>query len=278
MKNPIDPIQLQRLIDGECSAEDLRTLLLTARAEPKSWEEIGLALLEDRAFQQQLKTHACEPASSTLHAVSPVVSLSELSELEPGSISAGADTLEPAKSPCLSNAADTRAEMSSYPMAEVRLGSEFHSVWKSWLTMAASLLAVAVLGYSIGQQNSATTPPPYVAQQPSGVDRSGSWAAKPGPPQTTLASLEPEYRMELSEHHRLLPNGEVPLYVVKSLDQWEKLDRTLPDGLRFTPEELAELNLQGIGVHKELDMLTGNLADGRTFLVPIRSIRFSPVQ
>jgi hypothetical protein len=144
--------------------------------------------------------------------------------------------------------------------------------------MAASLMAVAVLGYSVGQQGARSGIPRDLVQQPISNDSSNGLLADPSSPKTTLASHTPDYRMELPEHDRFLPGGEVPLYVVKSLDQWQQLDRPLPQQLRFTPEQMAELNFQGIGIEKDFNVLTGNFADGRSFIVPIRSIRFSPVQ
>lgn len=264
MKEHIDPTQLQRLVDGECTPAEVRTILMTARSEPGCWEQIAVALLEDRAWQCRL-----QPQSTTAVLTSDLASLEQLrsqagSEDRPANVAAFA----PATDSFSSTRAAAAATQRSFPQL-------------SWLAMAASLAVVALLGYSIGQHQS--SPP---AGSGLAVDSGGNAPAVPKlddlqAPRTTLASLEPNYRMQLPaaeqrDGGRLRPNGDVPMYEITSLKQWRELDQ--PQRLDLTPEQLAELNARGIGVQKDFDVLSGKFDDGRVFLVPIRSIRVSPWQ
>jgi hypothetical protein len=263
MKVYIDPTQLQRLVDGECTSAEVRAILMTARSEPGCWEQIAVALLEDRAWQCRLQPQAMPAApSSNLAALEQILSQAG-SEDRAAKVAAIASATDSISSPRATVAATQR----SFPL--------------SWLAMAASLIVVALLGYSIGQYSSTPSDGSGLA-----VDSSRNAPAVPQlddlqAPRTTLASLEPNYRMQLPaaeqrEPGRLRPNGDVPMYEITSLKQWRELDQ--PQRLDLTPEQLAELNARGIGVQKDFDVLSGKFDDGRVFLVPIRSIRVSPWQ
>lgn len=273
MKRSFDPIQLQRLIDGECSLDDVRSLLISARVEPGVCEDIALALLEERAWQIQLGSISAEgiPPSELALSLNGLEAGVSSAETNAFSVTSGGLNPEFIASQVRSSSASQSAGDDGQ-----RPGTTFH--WKNWFAMAASLLAVAALGYSAGQQGSQSEIPGQFAQQPVKNASPKDLLNDQASPMTTLTSHKPDYRMELPDHDRLLPGGEVPLYVVNSLDQWQQLDQPLPQEFRLTPEQIAELNLQGIGIEKDFNVLTGRFDDGRTFVVPIRSIRLSPVQ
>lgn len=52
----IDPIGLQRLIDGELSAIEIRELLQRADEDPSQWRTIGCAFAEDQLFRKQFES------------------------------------------------------------------------------------------------------------------------------------------------------------------------------------------------------------------------------
>ncbi|XZE18553.1 hypothetical protein SH449x_003850 [Pirellulaceae bacterium SH449] len=52
----IDPIRLQALIDGECSAAERRQLLQQIDSQPDQWRDIALALLEEQVFAKDIRT------------------------------------------------------------------------------------------------------------------------------------------------------------------------------------------------------------------------------
>jgi hypothetical protein len=256
MKTQIDPIQLQRLIDGECRPADVRAILLAAKTDPACWEQISLALLEDRTWQCKLQT----PADS---AVLDQPSMATFSQTESQDTKVASSNLSPSH-----RAAPFYSTLYSTSLL-------------NWVAMAASLIVVAFLGYSIGQQNKntpAADPQLSVARVHDDNPGLGGDIASP---QTTLASLKPDYRMQLpavdpQTYGYLQPSGDVPMYVVRSMDQWRQLDQ--PQQFEFSPEELAELNLRGIGLQKDFNVISGKFDDGRVFVVPIRSIRLAPWQ
>jgi hypothetical protein len=255
MRPSIDPAQLQRLVDGECAPGDVRAVLFAAKDDPGCWEQIAVALLEDRAWQCQIQSQPNETFDLERTASASVQS----------QLPTQATNLTPAEAKPTQRVASTLGQSS-------RL--------LTWFAMAASLFAVAVLGYSIGQHRSISNSVPIVR---SPLGKSLPADSLPGGPATgtRLASLRPDYRMQLPASDRLSggdlqPAGEVPLYDVKSMVQWQELDR--PQSLNLTPQKYAELNARGIGVQKDFDVLSGELEDGRVFVVPIRSIRFAPWQ
>lgn len=50
----IDPIRIQALVDGECSAAERRRLLSQIENQPERWRELALALLEEQAFRSEI--------------------------------------------------------------------------------------------------------------------------------------------------------------------------------------------------------------------------------
>ena len=54
----LDPLELQRLVDGELDPASHRELLATAAENPDCWREIALALLEDQQFRSTLQGQA----------------------------------------------------------------------------------------------------------------------------------------------------------------------------------------------------------------------------
>jgi hypothetical protein len=265
----------RQIIDGECSLEDVRDILVSVRAEPAICEEIAIAMLEDRAWQLQL----CSGSADLCHPSTATVQLAESCEASMPPAAANVPLFLPFAESKSEPISPSDALSTTTPtVTEYDHRDAIASHWKNWLAMAASLLAVAVLGYSVGQQGSQSGIPRDLVQQSVQNDSANGMLIDHSAPATTLASHKPDYRMELPKHDRFLPGGEVPLYVVKSLDQWQQLDQPLPQEFRFTPEQMAELNLQGIGIEKDFNVLTGRFEDGRTFVVPIRSIRLAPVQ
>lgn len=51
---PVDPLQLQRLTDGELSIDQIKLVIEDAEANPDQWPTIAKALIEDKLWQRQL--------------------------------------------------------------------------------------------------------------------------------------------------------------------------------------------------------------------------------
>ena len=73
-ESKIDPEQLQRLIDNELSAVEIRELYSTARQHPSQWQTIACAFAEDQLFSREFETLA-EPIDPK--PVKPIVSKTE---------------------------------------------------------------------------------------------------------------------------------------------------------------------------------------------------------
>lgn len=51
---PIDPLQLQRLTDGELSIDQIKLVVEDAESNPEQWPTIAKALIEDKLWQHQI--------------------------------------------------------------------------------------------------------------------------------------------------------------------------------------------------------------------------------
>lgn len=63
----IDPIRLQALIDGECSAAERCRFLQQIDSQPDQWRDVALALLEEQVFAKDIRaTRGNEVQDSTI--------------------------------------------------------------------------------------------------------------------------------------------------------------------------------------------------------------------
>ena len=61
-ESTIDSNQVQRLVDGELSADEIRTLFETADQNPEQWRGIACAFAEDQLFARPVSyTHLTLP-------------------------------------------------------------------------------------------------------------------------------------------------------------------------------------------------------------------------
>lgn len=59
----IDPIRLQALVDGECSAAERRRVLSQIDDQPEQWRELALALLEEQTFRNEIRLMRSEAST-----------------------------------------------------------------------------------------------------------------------------------------------------------------------------------------------------------------------
>ena len=248
--NSVDPLTLQRLIDGECSTDEVRSALAAVEQCPHHWQTIALALIEDRSWQRNFLN---ETPRAQLTIDSETKSSVQFQSCPDSSIAVRSPTAP----------------------SMVRLNG---------LALAASALLAAMLGYLAGQ-NFSTTEPAREFLADGGNSNSVSQglenqvAAVPSAtPEITPASLKADYHLQLPDDDRSNLSGEIPLYDVQSMEQWNQLNQPIRNQFHMTPEMLADLKARGMRVRQDVKYLSGSLQDGRKFVVPIRSINFSPVQ
>ena len=249
--NPTDPLQLQRLVDGECDEAELRSLLADAAHHEDGWREIATAFVEDRLWQQQFCRTAAGSGETSLLGPKQALRIQPLSR-----------------------------QASRIPDTRFRQPRSIR-----WLTMAAAMLLAVSFGYLLGTDpakpwNDAPLAASHQRTLPVPVAKQES---SPTPvPKMTPASLKADYHLQLPEAaggtNEVALDGEIPLYYVQSPDQLTLIEEPEPNRFRLSPEILVQLTDQGFQLRQDLNFISGNLKDGRSFMIPVRTINFSPGQ
>ncbi len=264
--NELDPILLQRLVDGELDLDQLRELLSSADANPACWKEIATAMVEDRLWQSSVR----ESLSNT--------------ELP---LELATETLD-AKLPSITTDLPLRNGGSGN-------GSRFTTMF--WI--AASIFLASVLGYMLGGY---ANPVNYLATGPDnpGVDRpetvgptensaarlaqvAPQTEANPQTPQITPAVYEPDYHLELPDSGRWMnvadagPLDPVPLYEIGNRDQLRQFQQQ-QQNQSVSPELVQRFIDAGYDMQQEIEFISGSMEQDQRFIVPVRTIRFVPRQ
>jgi hypothetical protein len=273
----IDLLQLQRLIDGESSISEIQQLLKLAGQDSGHWQTIALALMEERALQRKwLETESGGPGSTDAQtgvSSQPIKSLVGTTEAETSekkwTESSPANRTEPN---LLNN------QTVGGGSVDPKWDSGHRAVVRKWLAVAAAIALATLIGYRWGQRQPLETL--------AGIDRGGFELKSSGTEDDLAANTasritpvqhRPDYHLELSDVAGGQLRGTVPLYSLESFEQW-KIDDLANNNLPFSlsSEQLHDLHQQGIRVHEKLEFISGDLENGKKFLVPVRSIRFSP--
>ena len=272
--NPVEPLTLQRLIDGECSADEVRSALASAEQHPDLWPLIATALVEDRAWQRQFQreTRKAGLASGSGRAAAS----------GPGNF---APTLDVVVDGLPRNSTlSVRPDFNPNPSIATRSTVQSALVRLNRLALAACALLAAMLGYVAGQHFPSANPARELLAQadhakPALKSLDNQVAAAPvATPKITPASLQADYHLQLPNDDGSNLSGDIPLYNVQSMEQWNQLSQPTNDQFQLSQEMLADLKARGMRVRQDVKFLSGNLQDGRKFVIPIRSINFSPGQ
>ena len=249
--NPTDPLQLQRLVDGECDEAELRSLLADAVHQDAGWREIATAFVEDRLWQQQFRRTAASSSKAT-----------------------------PADSEQVHHKQPMNKQESQLRNARFGPPRSFR-----WLTMAAGLLLAVSLGYLLGTSPAHLSheAPLVASHQPTTSLPVAKQESSPTPiPKMTPASLKADYHLQLpeaaSDANEVSLGSEIPLYYVQSPEQLTLIEEPDPNRFRLSPEILLQLTDQGFQLRQDLNFISGSLRDGRSFMIPVRTINFSPGQ
>ncbi len=253
----IDPLLLQRLVDGELDSPQIQQILTEATAAPEQWQEIAVGFVENQAWGRAFES--VESEISTRHAApAPVAADERVSDK---------DTIRKSKM------APNSIQRRSMP---------------SWLILAASLLAAATIGYMANQIQNRNLPSSKLAKET--LEPTEPLLAKVHPdsqtgiPQMTPAMLEPDYHLEVPQDNEYLrdvmaagPVAPVPLYRIGNAEQLKQFNQQRSPA-KLPPEILQDLAGSGYQMQQDLNFISGRLDDGRSFVVPVRTIRFVPGQ
>jgi hypothetical protein len=241
----MNPIELQRLMDGELSHDDRARLLRSLGDDVVSWRTIALRLLEEHS----LKAHCQDWLDRSMQAPSA------------RSPSARMATAQ-ATSPSQAKSASAMAKRDADGLANAR-----KSLGRTWLNVAASLMLVT-LGIATGRQ----------LGNPAGVkqDVQGSNVASAPADRSDTYDREDliatgRLRMVAGDPANAQPL-EAPVYEVQTLDpemivgqdlaKWEALNR--------------QLHRKGWRAGLETQLYGAELPDGRRMVVPVNNVNFQP--
>lgn len=261
--NPIDERNLQRLVDGELSDGEIRKILDNANDSAVGWEQIALGFVEDQVWNRAFNRQDSSQAS-------------------------GNDGLASA----MSNNPVPKSGIWNVAKPKRRSGPN------SRLVMAATVLVALTMGYMVSQIQNRNLPKPLAHIENPSVDSAPRLAdgsvdslnsdgelARHRPdsqldrrPQMTQADFHLELPEEqLGDLASAGPVAPVPLFTVNSAKQWRRLseERNQP---AISPEMIKHLTGSGYQVEQDINYISGRLVDGRSFVVPVRTIRFLPGQ
>jgi hypothetical protein len=221
----MDPIQIQRLVDGELSFEETQVVLQSAQASPELWETIAAAFVENQVWQKEFS-------------------------VDPAALAEGKG---------LSKRADGERLSGSVVSESVR-----------WLALAASLMLAVSLGFLVGDpvDQSNQIGSPDVAQ--TNVDDTTRVVGSSDVEMEDLNQQPVVYRMQVQD-----PNGnrfvdsDVPLYPVRSSEFEKYIDNSA-----FTNNVRREAARSGFGLQHNVRYLSGQMKDGRRFVIPVRKYQF----
>ena len=236
----IEPLQLQRLIDGRLADREISEIVQHAQENPGLWQQIGSAFVEDRVF----RTAIGQFGEETGGIVNPV----ELAK-------------------------------KSDPPATQASPAKTGSVLAIAASLMAALTAGLIAGWYLeraqtGLPVAGTNPEtPEVEQL---ADRGSSPGnLTPMPEMNQVADVEPDYHLQLrnADGSEML-SSEVPLY---TLSNAKRIGYSL-DQNRLPDEAFSIAIDSGYGLNQQMHYISGVLSDGRQFIVPVRTIHLSQGQ
>jgi hypothetical protein len=246
-------LQIQRLIDGECNQAEIRDLLGVADQQPEQWKAIATAFVEDQIWRQQFQSMESIPSPASSAKAHP----------------AEAEHSDPLVK------YDQRGQSS-----DLSAGKLFRL---NGFGLAACVLLAAMMGYVTGQRNLQNFVPVVDAVA------NNSATVSPGPdtssssnPRITPASLKADHHLQLvdgqGDDRETILDGEIPLYAIDSPEQLAQIQQPGAEDFPISPDLLKQLTGRGFRFRQDLNYISGNLKDGRQFVVPVRTINFTPGQ
>ena len=262
----IDPLQLQALVDGECSPGQRRELLEHCDSHPENWREVALAMLEEQQFSKQLH----QVATPTLVATRSLVATLNPTACHPS---------EPAS---LKIVASEPLASLPIPSAQTVLHIPPVSRKQSWRpVLAAGLIGLAAFwgGRMVPHSNSHEShPKDTLATNQStvfkpGIQPNSSGAGGLGAPNQLVSDQSNPYEgLPETDLRVQIGNQNIPIFDPNDIDPQLVL------ALQAYEIQKANQRLRQHGFEIDLrpEYMTGQLNDGRQVVVPIHQVGLRP--
>ena len=272
----IDENLLQKLVDGELSNEQIRSILRDAdqadqncetspsQRETFTWKQVAVSFAENQMIQR-----AFSDFDSSMLMTDEAESLAD-SPREINSLGRPARTAT----------------------GSLRTNSSFRTMWT--FAAAASLLIGVSLFYQHFSNSNKADMSSVVASTNSMEPEDHSAEPLLNFDRTTLLTLTPDHQLESSQ----LPASfgqkvrqQVPMFDAKRFDKRQLaglrvndqaarrawVDEVMPAS-GVTDELMADYEKAGLMVDQDIEFLSGRLDDGRAYMIPYRTVRFSAGQ
>ena len=239
----MDKIELQRLLDGELDHEQRRLLLCQLDQQPTQWRTVALAMLEDQAFQRELKSmgQLSEPMAKT----------QTVPSMDPVRIVA-------AKKPTVSEGQKSRT-----------LSDPFMVRWGSTALAASLLVGIGIGGGNWLAQKFESKRPSFSATQAPSVAVHEAIVEVKSP--SEFRDLKPVGQLRFARDES--PDSKVaPL----QLPLFEAAPDQITQMLQMQQRQMQALNEQlrrrGFELDLQSEMLESRLPDGRAVIVPVQQV------
>lgn len=250
----MDPIQLQRLVDGELDSTEVQQLLVMAKQNPEEWQRIAMGFIEDQSWQK------------TFFDTETAISESSETELLPSNFNVDLpEQRAPSHGPSwLAIAVAVLVATGIGVMLGQSNGYNSPSNQGS-LATNGSLDGSSELSGDSNQRQSSDS-----------LERSlvGSDSDDEMP---TFQNAD--YYMQVPTDNPAFAGldqaNEVPIYRVKNANEWAELNRK-HNRDNLSPSLIESMRGAGYRMDKNVEFVSGQNANGQQVVVPIQTIRFLP--
>ena len=249
----LDPMTLQRLIDGELDTQQVQEILSQAQASPDQWKSIAVGFIENQTWEMALSSKFAQPAQAADPNPSSYTNLNSYAEKSEPGIGSSSGALATVK-------------------GETRRRSAV-----GW-AIAASLLAAAAFGYMANQIQNRNLRGDSIVENQTSLDPEIS-----DKPKLTAVGLTPDFHVEMPPEagfgrlDEQNSNGRVPVYRVTNADQLEQFQAQRAIESAFPRRIVEQLSSSGYQIEQEIEFVSGQV-DDQSFVVPLRTIRLIPGQ
>ncbi len=266
----IDELLLQNLVDGELDDNQIRSLLKAAdQVDPAAsdsamWKQIAVAFVENQMLQGGF---------------------------------ADFDAGQGWANPCDATASfDQRNTAKRPPTSGSKVSRNRNRVFWTLALAASLLVGVAFFHHQLSPISMPQITPDSASAVANRLPNNGGSAGDrlPAFDHRTLMTLEPDHHLAASQLPKALREKvrqQVPLYNAKRFNKqqlnrlrdtdltsrWAWVNQVMP-GAEITDQMAADYEKAGLEVDQDIEFLSGRLDDGRGYLIPYRTVRFTPGQ